>query len=44
MLIIRAAAVSDAPLLLRFFRELAEYERKPDAVIIKEETLIRDGF
>ncbi len=44
MLIIRAAAVADAPLLLRFFRELAEYERTPNAVIIKEEALIRDGF
>jgi hypothetical protein len=29
MLLIRAAAVSDVPLLLRFFRELAEYERQP---------------
>ena len=44
MLIIRAAAASDVPLLLRFVRELAEYERKPDAVIIKEETPMRDGF
>jgi GNAT superfamily N-acetyltransferase len=44
MLIIRAAAVGDVPLLLRFFREFAEYERQPDAVVIKEETLIRDGF
>jgi hypothetical protein len=44
MLIIRAATVSDVPLLLRFFRELAEYERQPDAVVTKEETLIRDGF
>jgi GNAT superfamily N-acetyltransferase len=44
MLIIRAAVVSDVPLLLRFSRELAEYERQPDAVVIKEETLIRDGF
>ena len=44
MLLIRAAVVSDAPLLLRFFRELAEYERQPDAVVTKEETLIRDGF
>ena len=44
MLIIRAAAVSDVPLLLRFIREFAEYERQPDAVVIKEETLIRDGF
>jgi GNAT superfamily N-acetyltransferase len=44
MLLIRAGAVSDVPLLLRFFRELAEYERRPDAVVISEETLIRDGF
>jgi len=44
MLLIRAATVSDVPLLLRFFRELAEYERQPDAVVTKEETLIRDGF
>ena len=44
MLLIRAAAVSDVPLLLRFSREFAEYERQPDAVVIKEETLTRDGF
>jgi GNAT superfamily N-acetyltransferase len=44
MLLVRAAAVSDVPLLLRFSRELAEYERQPDAVVIKEETLVRDGF
>ena len=44
MLLIRPAAVSDVPLLLRFFRELAEYERQPDAVVITEEALIRGGF
>jgi GNAT superfamily N-acetyltransferase len=44
MLLIRPAIVTDVPLLLRFFRELAEYERQPNAVVIKEETLIRDGF
>ena len=44
MLVIRAAAVSDVPLLLRFSRELAEYERQPGAVVINEETLARDGF
>jgi GNAT superfamily N-acetyltransferase len=44
MLVIRAAAVSDVPLLLRFSREFAEYERQPGAVVINEETLIRDGF
>jgi hypothetical protein len=41
MLTIRAAAVSDVPLLLRFFRELAEYERQPGAVVITEEMLIK---
>src|SRR6476661_2795759 len=44
MLLIRAATVNDVPLLLRFFRELAEYERQPGAVVITEEALIRDGF
>ena len=44
MILIRAAAVSDVPLLLRFSRELAEYERQPGAVVIDEETLTRDGF
>jgi len=31
MLLIRPAAVNDVPLLLRFFCELAEYERQPNA-------------
>jgi hypothetical protein len=44
MLSIRAATVSDVPLLLRFSREFAEFERQPGAVVIEEETLIRDGF
>ena len=44
MLLIRAATVSDVPLLLRFSHEFAAYERQPDAVVITEETLIRDGF
>lgn len=44
MLLIRDAAVRDVPLLLRFSRELAEYERQPDAMVITEETLITDGF
>jgi GNAT superfamily N-acetyltransferase len=44
MLLIRPAAVRDVPLLLRFSREFAEYERQPDAVVIEEETLTRDGF
>jgi hypothetical protein len=41
MLTIRAATVSDVPLLLRFFRELAEYERQAGAVVIAEEMLIK---
>jgi len=44
MLSIRAAVVTDVPLLLNFFRELANYERQPNVVVIKEETLIKDGF
>jgi GNAT superfamily N-acetyltransferase len=44
MLLIRAAAISDVPLLLTFFRELAEYEGQPRAVVLNEETLARDGF
>jgi len=44
MLIIRPAINSDVPLLLRFSRELAKYERQTDAVVINEETLVRDGF
>ena len=43
-LLIRPATVSDVPLLLRFFGELADYERQPGAVVIEEETLVRDGF
>jgi hypothetical protein len=33
MLAIRAATAGDVPLLLRFFRELAEFERQPGAVL-----------
>ncbi|HYL85343.1 MAG TPA: GNAT family N-acetyltransferase [Candidatus Angelobacter sp.] len=44
MLLIRPAAVSDVPLLLRFSREFAEFERHPGAVVIDEETLSKDGF
>src|SRR6267143_475643 len=44
MPLIRSAGVNEVPLLLRFSRELAECERQPDAVVIKEETLMRDGF
>ena len=44
MLSIRLAAASDASLMLKFIRHLAEYEREPDAVIATEASLVRDGF
>jgi GNAT superfamily N-acetyltransferase len=36
---IRPAAPEDVPLILRFVRELAEYEREPDAVVATEELM-----
>ncbi len=36
---IRFANERDAPTLLRFIRELAAYEREPDAVLVTEATL-----
>lgn len=36
---LRLAVPADAPTLLRFIRELAEYEREPDAVEVDERTL-----
>lgn len=44
MLLIRPATVMDAPLLLKLIRELAEYERQPEGVVIQEDALIKDGF
>ena len=41
---IRPATVDDAGLLLRLIRELAAYERAPDAVVATEEDLRRHGF
>ena len=43
MLLIRAATISDVPLLKRLIQELAEYEQAPDTVI-SEEHLLQDGF
>ena len=42
--LIRFATADDAGLLLRFIRELAAYERAPDAVVATEEDLCRYGF
>lgn len=41
---LRPATPADIPLILAFVRELAEYEREPDAVKIGHAELLRDGF
>lgn len=41
---VRPAVASDAVLLLTLIRELAEYERMTDEVVITEEDVRRDGF
>ena len=41
---IRPATPSDVPQILAFIRELALYEREPDAVLATEADLLRDGF
>lgn len=44
MTTIRAARPEDAALILTLIRELAAYEREPDAVKIGKTELLRDGF
>jgi GNAT superfamily N-acetyltransferase len=44
MLNIRPATPADVSTILRFIRELALYEREPDAVIATEADLLRDGW
>jgi GNAT superfamily N-acetyltransferase len=44
MLTIRSATPADAPLILEFIRELAEYEREPQAAVATAADLLRDGF
>src|SRR3954464_2672940 len=44
MLSIRPATANDIPLILELIRELAEYEREPQAAIATSEDLLRDGF
>lgn len=41
---IRPARPEDASLILTFIRELAAYEREPDAAQLTEMELLRDGF
>ncbi len=44
MLRLRKARSRDIPLVLSFIRELAEYEREPQAVSATADDLRRDGF
>jgi GNAT superfamily N-acetyltransferase len=44
MLKLRKATRADIPLILSLIRELAEYERAPNAVFCTEKELRRDGF
>ena len=44
MLKIRPATPDDVPEILALIRDLATYERQPDAVVATEADLLRDGF
>jgi len=44
MLSLRPATRADVPLILQLVRELATYERAPDAVVATEADFLRDGF
>jgi GNAT superfamily N-acetyltransferase len=44
MLKIRPAVPQDAELIVHFIRELAEYEREPQAAIATVADILRDGF
>jgi GNAT superfamily N-acetyltransferase len=41
---IRDAVPEDVPAILRMIRELAAFERQPDAVVATEADLLRDGW
>jgi GNAT superfamily N-acetyltransferase len=41
---LRPAVPADVPQILAFIRDLATYEREPDAVLATEADLLRDGF
>jgi GNAT superfamily N-acetyltransferase len=43
-LLIREATKEDVPQILALIRELAEYEKEPEAAIATEADLLRDGF
>jgi GNAT superfamily N-acetyltransferase len=44
MLNIRKATPDDIPVILEFIRELAKYERDPQAAVATPADLLRDGF
>lgn len=44
MLAIRPAAPADITFVIALIRELAEYEKAPNAVVATEADLLRDGF
>jgi GNAT superfamily N-acetyltransferase len=44
MLSIRTATASDVPTILTLVRELATYEREPDAVVATEADFLKHGF
>jgi GNAT superfamily N-acetyltransferase len=44
VLTLRPAEPRDVPVILQLIRELATYEREPDAVTATEADLLRDGF
>jgi GNAT superfamily N-acetyltransferase len=43
-LVLRKGTPDDIPQILAFIRELAEYEREPQAAVATAEDLMRDGF
>lgn len=44
MLTLRTATPEDAPLILQFIRDLAEYEKDPKAAVATEEDILRHAF
>ena len=44
MLTLRDACPADAPLILQYIRELAEYERAPEKAVATEADILKHGF